>query len=414
MHVVFLTPRFYPYPGGYENYILALARRLVATRQTVSVLTTNAFDLEFFWLKERRSLPVGVDLFEGIKIRRLAICHAKWRRRASRLLGLLPSWQLRSQFRRPGFRVIGLREALRDEQPDVIHIGPLPYMNLMYCGVREATERGARLLCTPCTHFGEAGNDSVSRHYTQPYQIELLKHCDTILTLTAMERERLIELGVPPERVFPTGAGIDVDINTGGNEIGCRARHGINGPVVLHLGTKAPDKGSIAVLEAMHTLWAEGICANLVMAGSSVREFEEYAAARPHERFLNLGPVSDAEKRDLLAVATVVVQPSRVESFGMVYLEAWANRKALIAADTPVSRELVQSGEDGVLVPFGNSTELARAIGELLADGAERERIGANGWDKLRHNFEWTSASDRILKHFHTGRTTHAGAEVPK
>src|SRR5215472_9146999 len=172
MRVLFIVPRFYPYPGGYERYVLGLARQLVAEGNSVLVLTTNAFDLEYFWLPDQRSLSVGGEVFEGVEIQRFQICHAKWRRRWTRLLGFLPSWRLRAQFRRPSYRVIGLSEVLATEKPDVIHIGPLPYAHLMYFGVRERLRRGVYLICTPCTHFGEAGTDEVARHYIQPYQIE--------------------------------------------------------------------------------------------------------------------------------------------------------------------------------------------------------------------------------------------------
>ena len=45
----------------------------------------------------------------------------------------------------------------------------------------------------------------------------------------------------------------------------------IDGPVVLHLGMKAYEKGSITLLEAMKLLWATGSKAWLVMAGPSLR-----------------------------------------------------------------------------------------------------------------------------------------------
>ena len=50
MHVVFVLPRFYPYRGGYENSLLALAKYLVAHGHRATVFTTVANDLEAFWL----------------------------------------------------------------------------------------------------------------------------------------------------------------------------------------------------------------------------------------------------------------------------------------------------------------------------------------------------------------------------
>src|SRR5207253_3632875 len=103
--------------------------------------------------------------------------------------------------------------------------------------------------------------------------------------------------------------------NGGEAEAFCR-KYGITGPIVLHLGMKAPDKGSICVVEAMKRLWNAGIQAWLVLAGPSLRSFDEYLQHEDSKlsRLLSFGLVSDQEKKDALAAAAVVVQPSRVES----------------------------------------------------------------------------------------------------
>lgn len=403
MHVAFVVPRFHPYPGGYENYILWLARHLRASGHTVTILTTTAYDLQSFWLGGFRDLPPGPAEIDGIKVLRQPIAYNRWVRRAGRVLALLPSWRLKARFARPSFPVSGLAAQLRKLPPfDVIHVGPLPYNRLMYQGWREGRRRGARVLATPCTHFGEDGDRQVSQHYTRPFQIELLRHCDGVLALTNMERERLITNGVPKDRVWTTGAGIDAAEVTGGNAAELRAKYGINGPLVLHLGTKAPDKGTLTVLEAMRQLWAAGCDAWLALVGSSVSEFDEYLRRHPatSSRLLNLGPVSSAEKRDLLAAATILVHPSRVESLGLVYLEAWANGHPVIAADTPVSREVVTAEGDGLLVPFGNGDLLAGAIRRLLDDPNLRRSLGQAGKKKVETQFSWKAAADRIYPFF--------------
>lgn len=95
-------------------------------------------------------------------------------------------------------------------------MGPLPYNQLIYYGLRAAQRRGARILCTPRTQFGEEASHEVARHYTQSFQMQLPNHCDTALALIDLERKRLVELGVSPDRVVTTGAGIDVENAVGG------------------------------------------------------------------------------------------------------------------------------------------------------------------------------------------------------
>ena len=402
MRILFLTPRFYPCPGGYETYVYHLAETFTRGGHQVSVFTTDALDLEYFWVKGPRSFGAGRELHAGIEVCRFPICHRRWLRRAGRLLSLLPWSDLKLQFARPSFRVIGLRAALKQAPADVIHVGPLPYNHLMYYGVREGERRGIRVIAMPCTHFGEDTNDDVSRFYTQPYQIALLNRCHTVLALTEMERQRLVQLGVSAERIAVIGGGIKPAEITGGDAERFRSKWAIRGPIVLHLGMKAPDKGSVAVVEAMKLLWSEGSSAWLVLAGPSLSSFDEYLRpqASKLKQLLNLPPVSEEEKRDLLAAADIVVQPSRVESLGLIYLEAWANAKPVIAADTAVTRELIRPGEDGLLVPFGEPASLAAAIRELLNNPKNGRALGRRGQLKIRGRFSWDAVLERVSPYF--------------
>jgi glycogen synthase len=156
------------------------------------------------------------------------------------------------------------------------------------------------------------------------------------------------------------------------------------------------------LVDAMRCLWTAGSDAWLVLAGSSTSSFDNYLAKRKDlcPRLLNLGTISDIQKRDLLAAATVLVHPSRVESLGLVYLETWANGKPVIAANTAVSREVIDAGIDGLLVPFGDATALSGAIGRLLEDAPMRLAMGNAGQLKLQERFTWKAAADRIYPFF--------------
>jgi len=384
MHVALVLPRFFPYRGGYENSLLALAKYLVAHGHRVTVFTTVADDLEAFWLPGFKSFPEEQISVDGVVVRRFPIDYNVLRRRSTRLLGLAPYWRWKAQYWRPSFPVPGLTEALRASDVDLVHIGPLPYNGLMYAGLHAGELRGVPVVATPCSHLGEPGNNAVVQHYLQPHQIALLQHCTKVFCMTQTERNRLQELGVLPDRLAITPFGIDWQSTVGGNPEFLRQKYKINGPVVLHLGMKAFEKGSETLVEAMKILWARKSNAWLVMAGPSLSTFDNYIATAGKDcpRLLNLPPFADSEKRDFLASATVVAQPSRVESLGLVLIEAWANCKPVIAADIAVSRELVTSSGGGVVVPFGNADQLASAIEEILSNPEPRQTMGAGGYKK--------------------------------
>ncbi len=402
MHAVFVVPRFHPYRGGYENSMLSIARCLVQRGHRVTVFTTTAQDLESLWLPGFKTYPSGTETVDGVTIRRFAISYNKWARRATRLLGLVSYWRWKAQFWRPGFHVPGLRAALHSTDADIFHVGPLPYNNLIYAGIEAAEHHGVPVIATPCTHLGEEANADVAQHYVQPYQIALLQQCGRVLCMTEAEKTKLAQLGVAPGKLAVYGLGFDMKLATGGDGERIRAQHGITGPIILHLGMKAYEKGSVTLLEAMKQLWHAGLQASLVMAGPSLRAFDDYVAenAMGLPRFINLPSFADEQKRDLLAAADIVAQPSRVESLGLVLLEAWANAKPVIAADIAVSRELVTSCDGGALVPFGDATALAQQIASLLNDDELRRTMGQRGqafaraydgdqlWPKYAQEFE--------------------------
>lgn len=381
MHAVFVLPRFFPYKGGYENSMLSIARCLVERGHRVTVLTTTAEDLESLWLPGFKTYPAGELNVDGVTIRRFPVSYNKLALRATRIAGLVPYWRWKAQFWRPGFRVPGLREALREIDADIIHVGPLPFNNLMYAGIQAAEKRGIPVIATPCAHLGQEGSGEVAKHYVSSHQIALLQHCDRVLCMTPLESRKLEELGVPAENLRVVGHGFDLKLATGGDGEKIRRKYGITGPAVLHLGMKAYEKGSFTLLTAMKQLWATGSDAWLIMAGPSLREFDKFAAreAQGCPRFINLPPFSDEDKRDLLAAADIVVQPSRVESLGLVLMEAWANAKPVIAADIAVSRELVESCGGGAVVPFDDAGRLAQEITRLISDPELRQSLGTRG-----------------------------------
>jgi glycosyltransferase involved in cell wall biosynthesis len=403
MHAAFVLPRFFPYRGGYENSMLAIAKRLMSRGHRVTVFTTNAEDLESLWLPGYKTYPASEVEVDDIRVRRFAVSYNRLARRLTRFAGLVPYWRWKAQYWRPAFHVPGLRAALHSIDADVFHVGPMPYGCLIYAGIEAAEYRQLPVIATPCIHFGEETNSEVAQHYANRYQIALLQHCDRVLCMTETEKRKLTALGVPAQKLAVTGHGIDLSLATGGDGETLRKRHRITGPVVFHMGMKAYEKGSQAVVEAMKLLWQRGSDAWLVMAGPSLREFDEYLArnAANCPRLVHLGPFGDEERRDLLAAADIVVQPSRVESLGLVLLEAWANAKPVIAADIAVSRELVEGASGGSLVPFGDAQRLADEIARLLANTGLRTDMGIRG-QRFAQNYDgeklWTRNAEEIEK----------------
>ncbi len=90
--------------------------------------------------------------------------------------------------------------------------------------------------------------------------------------------------------------------------------------------------------------------------------------------------------------------PSRTDSFGIVYLEAWLNGVPVIGARAGGVPEVVSDGADGYLVDFGDVAALANRI-QILIERPELARtMGDAGSRKVLAEHTWDHKIARIAE----------------
>jgi glycosyltransferase involved in cell wall biosynthesis len=93
-----------------------------------------------------------------------------------------------------------------------------------------------------------------------------------------------------------------------------------------------------------------------------------------------LGHVSDEHLVSLYRQAAALVHPAIREDFGLAILEAMALGAPVIAAAVDGPRELIRTGENGLLVPPGDSRPLAEVVIEILESAGLAESLSKGGW----------------------------------
>jgi glycosyltransferase involved in cell wall biosynthesis len=88
--------------------------------------------------------------------------------------------------------------------------------------------------------------------------------------------------------------------------------------------------------------------------------------------------------------------PSRTDSFGIVYLEAWLYRKPVIGARAWGVTDLIEHERDGLLVPFGDVPALVNAITSLLDHPAKAAIMGNRGETKVLTYHTWMQKARQI------------------
>jgi glycosyltransferase involved in cell wall biosynthesis len=168
-----------------------------------------------------------------------------------------------------------------------------------------------------------------------------------------------------------------------------------NRPLVLSVARYTPQKGLEYLIEAA----ADVPQAVFLLAGEgSLREqFESQARwLGLQDRILLLGHRPDVP--DLLANCDLFVLPSIYEGMPIALLEAMGAGKPVIATDLPGCRELITHGENGWIVPAGDSAALAEAIQLLLHDPALAGRLARAGQAHVREHFSMESVAQQITR----------------
>lgn len=272
---------------------------------------------------------------------------------------------------RPGFR----REIGRFD-PDVV----LTWMNraTAFCPV----PRGARRFI----HAARLGG-----YYTLGYY----RHCDHLIANTPDIAAYIRRGGWPAERVHVLPNFVYAAHSAPIDRERFHTPDGV--PLVLALGRLHRNKAFDVLLAAMVALpeaW-------LWLAGSGPLEAElKGRAARlgVAERVRFLGWRNDLPA--LAAAADLIVVPSRHEPLGNLVLEAWAQRRPLVAAASQGPGALIRTEDSGLLVPVDDAGALAAAIRRVIREPGLADRLVEGGWAAFQADYTEAKSVARYLELF--------------
>lgn len=100
-----------------------------------------------------------------------------------------------------------------------------------------------------------------------------------------------------------------------------------------------------------------------------------------------IGSASDEELRELYRGCSMFVLPSEKEGFGIVFLEAMAYAKPVVAGAHGGTPSVVIEGETGLLVQREETGQIAEAICRLVGDSELSNRLGRAGYERLAEHF---------------------------
>jgi rhamnosyl/mannosyltransferase len=161
-----------------------------------------------------------------------------------------------------------------------------------------------------------------------------------------------------------------------------------SGPRILFVGRLVPYKGVDVLLRAVRDVDATAV----IVGDGPLRAALEAQAKQSglSSRVTFLGHLPDEEVVAHMHACDLFVLPSvtRAETFGVVQLEAMACGKPVVSTNLPTGVPWVnRHGVTGLVTEPGDAAALAAAMNTLLADPAQRERMGAAARSRVRDEF---------------------------
>lgn len=113
------------------------------------------------------------------------------------------------------------------------------------------------------------------------------------------------------------------------------------------------------------------------------------------------GQIPNEEVFSRMCRASYFVMASHPEGFGIVYLEAMAAGCVAIGTEGQGIADIIESGENGFLVPPDDPERIAEILESCLNDPEKTAKIAANG-QSLARSMTWSSTSKKYLSLFET------------
>ncbi len=217
-----------------------------------------------------------------------------------------------------------------------------------------------------------------------------LERADAVLAMTPHSASYLQEIH-PGSKTHEVGGGVDPrfldEAAIDGDRF--RAKYNLEGnKIILLVGRKEAGKRYRVAMEAMDLVRDPN--AILIIAGEDVDKLPIEGS-----RVRYLGRLNAEDLLDAYDACDVFVLPSRLESFGFVFIEAWARGKPVIGdSGCPAVASLIEDGVDGYVCP--DAVSIAGRVDLLLADASLRAAMGEAGRSKVLRKYTWPAVAARV------------------
>lgn len=223
---------------------------------------------------------------------------------------------------------------------------------------------------------------------------------EQILTLSHAVKNHIVsQYNVKSEKVHVIPMGVEIPSPLSSYERDILVRKwglDLSSPVIGCIGRLSAEKGQIYLIHAIPDILKIFPTTQFLFIGKG--EEQTYLQNEVNRLGLSMNVLFlgwQDHIQSFIELCDFIVLPSITEGFGIVILEAFAQKKGVVATAVDNIPAIVRHNQTGILVPPCNSHVLAESIVGLLQNPTHLRKLGENGFDLVSLNY---SINDFIVQ----------------
>jgi glycosyltransferase involved in cell wall biosynthesis len=379
MKIVQICPFFYPVKGGVEEHVLQISKNLTKKGHNVTIFTSDS--LRNGRIKQKFEKIEGLEVFRFTTIFSFGDFGKFW----------------------PGFIIKLIRENY-----DLVHVHSYRHFHTILAGFIGKLKNKPCILTTHSPFHPLHTRNLFSKIFVIMYDYFFKFFVDKlfskVITITTFENNYFGHLSM--RRIVTIPNGIDERIFKKierSKYLRVMKKFGLNkkDKIILFVGRVHPTKGLEFLVKVLNEVKQNSLRVVIVGPIQDMEYFEKLnKIIKEHklsDKVVFTGFITEEEKLTLYDISKIFFLPSIYEPFGIVILEAFARGKPVIAVDSDGPRFLINHGENGFLVKYGDAESASKYIRLLLGNRKLYKKISVNNIKKAKQ-FTWNKIVKKIIK----------------
>lgn len=235
------------------------------------------------------------------------------------------------------------------------------------------------------------------------------RHADKIIANSQFTQIELEKIGIDPKKIIIISPGVNIERFKPMNDVSALRETLVikkKDKLILSVGRLSRRKGFDQVIKSLSGLHKKMAVHYAIIGIGEDREYlEQLALENGVADYVHfLGHVSMDDLPRWYNAADIFAMPNReidgdTEGFGMVFLEAAACAKAVIAGDAGGTGDAVINQETGFRIDATDMTTVYNALFQLLNDEKQMTKMGLNGLHRVLRQYTWEKVAELTKRH---------------